>query len=88
MFLHDFACESFILAYRFNGLDGFLVVNKWQQLANNYFIALLREEGNDVSICQKRSKMGQKNYFPFALSREAVDELKKWAHMDVRAETL
>lgn len=27
IFLYVFACESFILAHRFNGLDGFLVVN-------------------------------------------------------------
>ena len=27
-------------------------------------------------ICQKRSKIGQKTYFPFALSREAVNELR------------
>ena len=25
MFLYVFACESFILAHRFNGLDGFLM---------------------------------------------------------------
>ena len=58
MFLNDFACESFILAHRLDGLDGFLMGST---IDNNYFFALLREAGNEVSVCQKKIKNDTKN---------------------------
>ena len=55
--------------------------NNWQQLANNYFIALLREAGNEVSICQKRSKMIQKKLFSLrAITRSSRRTKEMSAH--------
>ncbi len=63
--------------------------NNWQQLANNYFIALLREAGNEVSICQKRSKMIQKKLFSLrAITRSSRRTKEMSAHGCARRDAI
>jgi len=85
MFLNDFACESFILAHRLDGLDGFLMGST---IDNNYFFAPLREAGNEVSFVKKDQKWGKKLFSLRAITRSCRRTKEMSAHGCARKDAI